>query len=138
MQIDLKVDCNFDKTAPMCVFGSKNNSKAQTLKRTNDIVLDFDIEPKDFLSISFINKDDEDDNVIFIKKILVDGIDLQHFLLKGVFTPEYNMDWFNKQDPKPPSAYVPCTELRHKGVWEIELTTPVWKMIMEGWLNDDR
>jgi|TARA_B100001094_G_scaffold294597_1_gene315351 hypothetical protein len=138
MKIELNLDCDYNKTPPICVFGSKHNSREQTLHKTNNVVLNFDIESEDFLTIGFINKDDADDNVVFIKKILVDSIDLQHFLLKGRFTPEYNMNWFNKQDPKPPLVYAPCTELRHGGVWEIKLTTPIWKMIMEEWLNDKK
>ena len=138
MKIEINLNCNFDRTPPICVFRSKHNSREQILQKTNVVELDFAIEPQDFLSIHFINKDDRDDNVVIIKKILVDNIDLQHFLLKGKFTPEYNMDWYNNQDPKPPSVYAPCTELRHGGVWEIQLKTPIWKMIMEEWLNDKK
>lgn len=138
MKIEINLDCSFDKTPPICIFGSKHNSIEQTLQRTNNVVFDFDIEAEDFLSIDFINKDDMDDNVVYIKKVLVDSIDLQHFLLNGTFTPRYNMDWFAEQNPKPPLVYVPCTELRHGGVWQINLTTPIWKMIMEEWLNDKK
>ena len=138
MKVELHLDCEFDKTPPICVFGSKHNSREHQLQKSNIVVLDFDIESADHLSIDFANKDDSDDNVVVIKKILVDNIDLQHFLLKGEFRPRYNMDWYSEQDPKPPLVYVPCTELRHSGVWRIKLKTPIWKMIMEEWLDDQR
>ena len=138
MKIEIFIDCNFDTTPPTCVFGSKHNSREQTLQTSNHVVLDFDLESDDVFNIDFVNKDDNDDNVVFIKKLLVDDIDLQHFLLNGSFTPRYNKNWFDQQDPKPPLVYQPCTELRHGGVWKIKLTTPIWKMIMEEWLNDKK
>ena len=45
-------------------------------------------------------------------------------------------EWYSKQNPKPPSEYTPCLELRHHGIWSLEISTPIWKMIMEQWIND--
>jgi len=138
MRIEIQLDCNFNKTPPACVFSSKQNRKESTLEKRNALVLDFNLNVEDFLSIDFINKDDNDDNVVIIKKIIMDDIDLQHFIYHGSFTPRYNPEWFEKQDPKPPTSYSPCTELRHSGVWKMEIHAPIWEMLMKEWLNDKR
>ena len=96
------------------------------------------IDTRDKLKIEFINKDDYDDNVIEIKELTIDGINLQHLIYKGEFRPNYNQDWFSKQEKKPPLVYCPCTELRHNGTWHLDISRPIWKMIMEEWKNDDR
>ena len=77
-------------------------------------------------------------NVVVIKKIIIDDIDLQHFIYRGSFTPRYNPEWFEKQDPKPPTSYSPCTELRHTGVWKMDTHAPIWEMLMKEWLNDKK
>ena len=139
MQVKLLLDTEYKKTAPTCSIGSTTNEKQFTLReKTCTIACDLPFLPEDQLYIKFTNKDDLDDNVIVIKKIYIDGIDLQHFILKGIFTPIYNMDWYNKQSVKPPKTYSPCTELRHNGVWQLGIKKPIWKMMLENWMNDER
>tara|TARA_R110000803_G_scaffold10505_1_gene32051 strand:+ start:174 stop:590 length:417 start_codon:yes stop_codon:yes gene_type:complete len=138
MKINIHINCTYKNTAPMCQFSSTNGSIIKTLEQKNNVVLDFNIEKLDTLKIDFINKDDNDDNVVIIKKIIMDDIDLQHFIYHGSFTPRYNPEWFEKQDPKPPTSYSPCTELRHAGVWKMDIHAPIWEMLMKEWLNDKR
>ena len=139
MEVKLLLDTEYKKTAPTCSIGSTTNEKQFTLReKTSTIACDLPFLPEDQLYIKFTNKDDLDDNVIVIKKIYIDDIDLQHFILKGTFEPIYNMDWFNKQSVKPPKTYSPCTELRHNGVWRLEIKKPIWKMMLENWMNDER
>ena len=139
MQVKLLLDTQYNITAPICSVGSTTNEKQFTLQDKNcTIDCDLPFLPEDQLSIKFTNKDDFDDNVVFIKKIYIDGIDLQHFILKGIFTPIYNMDWYNKQTVKPPLTYNPCTELRHNGVWKLDIKKPIWKMMLDNWMNDER
>lgn len=138
MKVDVHIDCLFKKTKPECVFSCGATSYKKTLDETNVVALDFEIQKQDQIQIEFINKDEQDDNVVMIKKLLLDDIDIQHYIYHGSFEPIYNMDWYNKQVVKPPKVYRPCTELRHNGVWKIQVRTPVWKMIMEKWINDER
>ena len=138
MKINIHINCTYKNTAPMCQFSSTKNIITKTLTQKNDVVLNFNMEKLDTLKIDFINKDDNDDNVVIIKKIIMDDIDLQHFIYHGSFTPRYNPEWFEKQDPKPPTSYSPCTELRHAGVWKMDIHAPIWEMLMKEWLNDKR
>ena len=139
MKVKILLDTEYNKTAPICSVGSTTNEIQFVLQdKTCTISCNLPFLPEDELHIKFTNKDDSDDNVILIKKIYIDGIDLQHFILKGTFNPIYNMDWFNKQSIKPPRSYSPCTELRHNGVWRLDIKKPIWKMILENWMNDER
>lgn len=128
----------YKNTPPECVFSSHNSSFKQSLSHNNKLFLDLDLRHNDEIRIEFINKDAIDDNVVLIKKILIDDIDLQHYIYHGSFTPKYNTEWFDKQNPKPPLIYCPCTELRHNGTWVIEIKLPIWKMIMNRWIDDER
>ena len=138
MKINIHIDCLYKNVAPICKFSCTNNTITKTLSQNNNVELEFDLKPNDTLGIDFVNKDDRDDNIVEIKKIIVDGIDLQHFIYYGSFTPRYNTEWYVKQNPKPPTNVSPCTELRHNGIWKIDIRTPIWDMIMKEWLNDKR
>jgi len=138
MKSEFHIICRYKNTPPECVFSSHNSSFKRMLSHDNRLLLDLDLRHNDEIRIDFMNKDDMDDNVVLIKKILIDDIDLQHYIYHGSFTPRYNTEWYNKQNPKPPASYTPCTELRHNGVWSIGVQTPIWKMIMNKWINDER
>jgi len=138
MKIRIDIECLYKNTKPVCIFSSADSSVSKTLSSKSSLEIDLGLRQKVRINIDFVNKDDQDDNVVIIKKLIVDGIDLQHFIYKGCFTPRYNTEWYEEQKPKPPAVYSPCTELRHSGVWSIDVTTPVWKMMMEEWTNDER
>lgn len=138
MKVDIHVDCVYRNTKPQCVFSCVTDSINKLLDHSNIVSLNFDLQSKDEIKIEFTNKDEQDDNVVIIKKIVVDDIDLQHYIYHGSFEPKYNKDWYAKQQVKPPRVYSPCTELRHNGVWNIKIETPVWKMIMNKWIQDER
>ena len=139
MKVEFFINCSFNKTAPVCEFFSNNNNVSYVLDEfENNIKTNFQFDKTDFLGIRFLNKDDDDDNIVFIKRILVDDIDLQHFIFQGLFEPIYNKSWYNKQKIKPPKIYKPCTELRHNGEWVLDINLPIWKMIMNFWINDEK
>jgi len=140
MQIELVLEAEFHNTPPICNIRSKYGAATFTLleEKNNLVKSDFDLQEDDFIEIEFHNKDDHDDNVIKIKKLKIDSIDLQHFIFNGIFTPIYNNEWYEKQNPKPPATYSPCTELRHKGTWKINIKLPIWKFMMEKWIKDER
>lgn len=138
MKIKIFLKSEFKKTPPKLEISTSKNNYQLFLDRETIFVKNFDLLQKDILKINFLNKDGIDNNIVFIKNIQIDDIDLQHYIFKGIFYPEYDEQWVVKQKEKPPVFYKPCTELRLKGVWKLDITTPIWKMIMEKWLNDNR
>ena len=128
MKVKIHINTEYKKTAPEISISCK--SKKQECN--------FDIHNSDILQVYFLNKDDQDNNVIEIKKLYIDGINLQHFIYEGEFTPIYNQNWYNLQKTKPPSVYKPGTEMRHNGIWSLPITLPIWKMMMDNWITDDR
>ena len=90
------------------------------------------------LGVEFLNKDDYEDNWIEIVQISIDNINLQHFIFKGKFYPIYNQDWYQAQNPKPPDFYCPGTQMRHKGIWVLPITIPIFKTVLNQWLYDER
>ena len=138
-KIKLLLDTEYKKTAPTCSIRSSMDMKEFVLNsKHNEIDCEFELLDDDFINIQFTNKDDTDDNVIIIRKIVIDEIDIQHYIYHGSFEPIYNMDWYNKQVVKPPKVYRPCTELRHNGTWKLKIKKPIWKMMLENWMNDER
>lgn len=139
MKFEVELESKFKTTAPICRLGSGSQKlEVQCKNKINKIETDLQLKDNDHFEIEFTNKDDSDDNVVLIKSICIDGINLQHFIYKGVFRPSYNEEWLSQQEFPPPEVYQPCTELRHNGVWRIAVSTPVWKMIMDEWTNDER
>ena len=139
MQVDLTLIANYKNTAPICLVYSSMTSQTFILdQKENFISTEIQFNNQDSINIKFVNKDDNDDNTIEINKIKLDGIDLQHFIYEGSFSPIYNKEWFEKQNPKPPLVYSPCTELRHNGNWSLNINLPIWKMIMNKWIADER
>ena len=138
MKVKIVFNAKFKKIKPKLFVGSENNSFNVELEKQTVFEEEFDLVPKDTLLIEFLNKCGVEDNIVFIKSIEIDGINLQHYIYDGTFFPEYDQDWLQKQTVTPPNFYKPCTELRVKGEWKLGITTPIWKMIMEKWLHDDR
>ena len=139
MKVKIHFNTEYKKTAPEISIRCKSKKQEYTLtKKENIIECNFDIHNSDTLQVYFLNKDDQDNNVIEIKKLYIDGIDLQHFIYEGEFTPIYNQNWYNLQITKPPSVYKPGTEMRHNGIWSLPITLPIWKMMMDNWITDDK
>jgi hypothetical protein len=139
MQVDLTLTADYKDIAPICRVCSSITSQTFRLdQKQNSISTEIQFKNEDSINIEFVNKDDNDDNTVEILKVKLDGIDLQHFIYEGSFSPIYNKEWFEKQNPKPPLIYSPCTELRHNGTWSLNIKLPVWKMIMNKWIADER
>ena len=136
MKIKIKLETEFVNTAPRCKIYTTRDSRTFTLGKQANIEVDLPCFAEDKLSINFLNKDGVEDNVVRIKELHIDDINLQHFIYNGVFYPEYDQQWYNEQETKPPKFYSPCTELRHNGTWHLNITLPIWKMMMENWLDD--
>ena len=138
MKIEIGLKADYKRTKPVCRIYSQNSSHQVVVEHESTFTGDFNLDESDTLNIEFMNKDDLDDNVIHIDQVLVDDINLQHFIYEGEFFPQYEPNWLKKQKESPPGSYKPCTELRLKGIWKLQINTPIWKMIMEKWLNDER
>jgi len=139
MKIEVDFEVIFKNKMPCIDLETNLYSKKDIILDSpkKNISLDLIVDKKDQLKISFKNKCDHEDNVIRLKKLKIDDIDLQHFIYEGKFYPAYNKEWYDKQVIKPPLYYRPGTEMRHTGVWILNITTPIWKMVMEQWLNDE-
>lgn len=138
MLIGIKFRAEYNSVPPICTIRTKKTSHTITLSKTDMFEQDFYVEETDVLEIEFTNKDGQDDNVVHIDSISIDEINQQHYIYQGVFYPQYDREWLESQTQPPPAQYSPCTELRLKGVWKYNIKTPIWKMLMEKWLNDDR
>ena len=139
MRLSLILKAKYKKTQPVVKISTANDSVEHKLNQDdNSIDIDLKTIENDEISIEFTNKDDNDDNVVELKKLSVDDIDLQHFIFEGTFVPVYNKEWYDSLDVKPPKEYKPGTVMRHQGVWSLPIKLPIWKMIMEQWINDEK
>jgi len=138
MKIKIVLKSQFKKIVPEVEISTTNNIYKTLLDTDTIFEKEFNLQQKDVLKINFLNKDGVDDNIIFIKSIEIDEINLQHYIHDGIFYPEYDQNWLAQQIQIPPTFYKPCTELRLKGTWHLNIQLPIWKMIMEKWLNDNR
>ena len=137
MKVKIKFKSEYKNIKPICKIFSKSSSYEFEIDN-NVFDEDFELQQEDVLNIEFLNKDGVDDNVVHIDEICIDDINIQHYIYDGEFFPEYDKDWLHKQSTTPPSSYKPCTELRLKGIWKLKIKIPIWKMMMEKWLQDER
>ena len=138
IQVKIQFVGTYTHTKPLCKVSSKKNSFDVNVEKNQTFEEMFDFDNEDYLHIEFVNKDGIDDNVVEIKSIEIDNIDLQHYIYQGIFYPQYDPNWLQMQKDIPPKFYKPCTQLRLNGVWKFSIITPIWKMIMNKWLNDNR
>ena len=138
MKVKINFRSQYQNTKPVCKVFTQKTTYTTEVEKQHRFEQDFDLQQNDTLNIEFVNKDGIDDNVVHIDEISIDDINLQHYIYEGEFWPEYDSKWLELQTTAPPESYQPCTELRLKGIWKFNIITPIWKMIMEKWLNDKR
>jgi len=99
------------------------------------INLDIDFAPVDQLKIKFFDKihipNSKKDTFIELRKIIIDDINLQHFLFEGKFYPCYNENFYHEFSP--PEFYQPGSTMYHNGTFEVNLKTPIWKFLMDSY-----
>lgn len=71
------------------------------------------------------------DTYVDLKKIEIDDINLQHFILKGKYYPNYNEHFYKEFSP--PEFYQPGTTMYHNGVFVLKVKTPIWKFLMDSY-----
>jgi len=96
---------------------------------------DIELSPVDEIRICFYDKihidNSSKDTYIDLKKLEIDDINLQHFILKGKYYPNYNENFYKEFSP--PEFYQPGTTLYHNGVFVLEIKTPIWKFLMDSY-----
>ena len=96
---------------------------------------DIELRPIDEVRIYFYDKihinNSDKDTYIDLKKIEIDDINLQHFVLKGKYYPSYDENFYREFSP--PDFYQPGTTMYHNGVFVLEIKTPIWKFLMDSY-----
>jgi len=91
------------------------------------------------LEINRSNKDDSQtvvsnnqitkDQILHIKSISIDHIDLNTLLYKGIYKPQYPQQWLREQinhDIIVPEIIPKCLDLGHNGTWSFEFSAPFY------------
>lgn len=138
MKVDITLHPIYKDCAPIVKISTTQTHRVIEVPELNTYQVELDALPDDVLHVEFQNKSKLEDNWLMIKSIKLDGIDLQHFILRGKFYPAYDQDWYDQQDPKPPEFYCPGTHLRHAGVWRMPIRFPVFKTLLDFWCQDER
>ena len=76
----------------------------------------------------------EKDQLIHIKYIEIDEIDIGALVYAGVYTPEYPEPWYSQQQAKkltPPKSLTNVTAMGHNGAWELEFKSPFYMWLLE-------
>ena len=74
------------------------------------------------------------DQLLHIKSIEIDEIDIGALVYEGLYTPEYPEPWATQQRSagiELPSSFKNATMLGHNGVWELKFTAPIYMWLLE-------
>ena len=74
------------------------------------------------------------DQLLNIKYVEIDEIDLGALLFEGVYTPEYPEPWATQQRDKGvslPKSFKNVTKLGHNGIWAFTFTSPFYMWLLE-------
>ena len=74
------------------------------------------------------------DQMLHIKKIEIDEIDLGSLVFNGVYTPEYPEPWATQQAEagnELKESFTNVTQMGHNGQWKFTFTTPFYMWLLE-------
>jgi len=74
------------------------------------------------------------DQLLFIKEIIIDEIDIGGLIYEGKYYPEYQEPWASEQraEGKELPEYIKnVTTMGHNGRWELEFTSPFYMWLLE-------
>jgi hypothetical protein len=74
------------------------------------------------------------DQLLHIKSIEIDEIDIGALVYSGLYTPKYPEPWASKQAAagnKLPESFKNVTAMGHNGRWELEFTSPFYMWLLE-------
>ena len=74
------------------------------------------------------------DQLLNIKRIEIDDIDLGGLVYEGVYTPTYPEPWATQQKEEGidlPKSFKNVTQMGHNGVWSFEFQSPFYMWLLE-------
>jgi hypothetical protein len=74
------------------------------------------------------------DQLLHIKSIEIDEIDIGALVFEGVYTPEYPEPWYTQQRSagiELPVSFKNVTNMGHNGVWELKFASPFYMWLLE-------
>ena len=74
------------------------------------------------------------DQMLHIKRIEIDEIDLGALVFTGLYTPQYPEPWATQQRAKGttlPVSFKEATRLGHNGTWEFKFSSPFYLWLLE-------
>ena len=110
--IEFVHDCESDKPHNLNIIRTNKNVK-ETVVENNKIVKD---------------------QLLNIKHVEIDEINIGSLIYEGIYTPEYPEPWATQQAKlgnKLPESYKNVTELGHNGIWAFTFTSPFYMWLLE-------
>ena len=74
------------------------------------------------------------DQLLHIKSIEIDDIDIGNLVYEGVYKPEYPEQWATQQQEagnKLPETLKNVTQMGHNGTWTLSFTSPFYMWLLE-------
>ena len=74
------------------------------------------------------------DQLLNIKSIEIDEIDIGGLVYEGVYTPEYPEPWATQQrqsGTKMPESFKNVTKMGHNGTWSLQFESPFYMWLLE-------
>ena len=110
--IEFTHDCESDKSHNLSLIRTNKNVK-ETIVENNKIIKD---------------------QLLNIKYIEIDEINIGSLIYEGVYTPEYPQPWATQQHNKGvtlPKSFKNVTQMGHNGVWAFKFTSPFYMWLLE-------
>ncbi len=110
--IEFTHDCESDKSHNLNIIRTNKNVK-ETIVENNKIIKD---------------------QLLNIKYIEIDEINIGSLIYEGVYTPEYPQPWATQQHNKGvtlPKSFKNVTQMGHNGVWAFKFTSPFYMWLLE-------
>jgi hypothetical protein len=76
----------------------------------------------------------EKDQLLHIKSIEIDEIDVGALVYEGVYTPQYPEPWYSQQvsaGNTPEKSFKNVTEMGHNGTWTLAFESPFYMWLLE-------
>lgn len=138
LEITIEFDVGYTAIVPEVKVFSSADSRNFKLADSGEYRCQLMFNPKCCIGVEFLNKDNADNNWLEIKKICIDNIKLEHLIFEGKLYPVYNPVWLATLTQQPPEFYCPGTQMREAGKWILPITVPVFKTVLNQWLNDEQ
>ena len=74
------------------------------------------------------------DQLLHIKSIEIDEIDIGSLIYEGLYTPQYPEPWYSQQvkaNKTPEKSFKNATSMGHNGIWEFKFQSPFYMWLLE-------